>query len=103
MKDGVLFGKVLGLLLASHQAHELGYKKISVIEFGCWNCEGLIDLENYIDDIEFNKGSKGEIILIGDSHADTLSNELNNAAQENDFSLNDLKSFLSLIKKLDLN
>ena len=42
----------LGLLLAAHQAHSLGIKKISVIEFGCWNCEGLIDLENYIDDIK---------------------------------------------------
>jgi|TARA_B100001964_G_scaffold12624_1_gene13323 hypothetical protein len=42
----------LGLLLASHQAYELGFKKISVIEFGCWNCEGLIDLENYITDIK---------------------------------------------------
>ena len=42
----------LGLLLAAHQAHSLGIKKISVIEFGCWNCDGLIDLENYIDDIK---------------------------------------------------
>lgn len=42
----------LGLILAAHQAKELGYKKISVIEFGCWDCDGLIDLENYINDIK---------------------------------------------------
>ncbi len=60
--------------------------------------------ENYIDDIEFNKGSKGEIILIGDSHADTLSNELNNAAQENDFSLKRFHTHMLLpeIQEYDL-
>ena len=42
----------LGLLLAAHEAVNLGYKKISIIEFGCWNCEGLIDLEHYIKDIK---------------------------------------------------
>ena len=42
----------LGLLLAAFQAKEIGYKKISIIEFGCWECDGLIDLENYIDDIK---------------------------------------------------
>jgi len=42
----------LGLLLAAFQAKELGYKKISIIEFGCWECDGLIDLENYIEDIK---------------------------------------------------
>jgi len=42
----------LGLILAAVQARSLGYKKISVIEFGCWNLEGLIDMENYIDDIK---------------------------------------------------
>ena len=42
----------LGLILAAHQAKELGYKKISAIEFGCWDCDGLIDLENYINDIK---------------------------------------------------
>ena len=42
----------LGILMAAHQAKELNYKKISVIELGCWNFEGLIDIENYIDDIK---------------------------------------------------
>ena len=42
----------LGLLMAAHQGHSLGYKKISVIEFGCWNCDGLIDIENYITDLK---------------------------------------------------
>jgi len=42
----------LGLVMAAHQAKELGYDKISVIEFGCWECDGLIDLENYIEDIK---------------------------------------------------
>jgi len=42
----------LGLILAATQASALGYKKISVIEFGCWNLEGLIDMENYIEDIK---------------------------------------------------
>lgn len=42
----------LCLLIAAHQAKSLGYKKISIIEFGCWECDGLIDIENYIDDIK---------------------------------------------------
>mgnify|MGYP000847657011 FL=1 len=42
----------LGILMAAHQAKELGYKKISIIELGCWNFEGLIDIENYIHDIK---------------------------------------------------
>jgi hypothetical protein len=60
----------LGLLMAAHQAKELGYKKISVIEFGCWNCEGLIDLENYIFDIQnfFNIEFKVYGFDLGDGH-----------------------------------
>ena len=42
----------LGILMAAHQAKELGYKKISIIELGCWNFEVLIDIENYIHDIK---------------------------------------------------
>jgi len=42
----------LGLLMAAHRAQQLGYKKISVFEFGCWNCRGLLDLEHWIDDIK---------------------------------------------------
>tara|TARA_B100000965_G_scaffold137739_2_gene114595 strand:+ start:1970 stop:2824 length:855 start_codon:yes stop_codon:yes gene_type:complete len=42
----------LGILMAAHQAKELDYKKISIIELGCWNFEGLIDIENYIHDIK---------------------------------------------------
>ena len=42
----------LGILMAAHQAKELNYKKISIIELGCWNLEGLIDIENYIHDIK---------------------------------------------------
>ena len=42
----------LGILMAAHQAKELNYKKISIIELGCWNFEGLIDIENYINDIK---------------------------------------------------
>ena len=49
----------LGLLMAAHQAKHFNIKKISVIEFGCWNLEGLIDLEQHsveiskIIDVEF--------------------------------------------------
>ena len=62
----------LGLLLAAHQAHSLGYKKISVIEFGCWNCDGLIDLEHFIKDIQkfFNLEFKVFGFDLGDGHPD---------------------------------
>ena len=42
----------LGLFLSASLASQLNYKKISIIEFGCWECEGLIDLEHYTNDIE---------------------------------------------------
>ena len=42
----------LGLLMAAHQAKQLGYKKISVFELGNFNLDGLIDIEHYIDDIK---------------------------------------------------
>ena len=41
----------LGLYFAAVQAKSLGFKKIKVLEFGCHNFEGLIDLENHIADI----------------------------------------------------
>ena len=40
----------LGLFLSANIASQLGYKKISVIEFG-WEGEGLLDLEHYSEDI----------------------------------------------------
>ena len=54
IKNGVLPrpNYALGILMAAHQAKELNYKKISIIELGCWNFEGLIDIENYINDIK---------------------------------------------------
>jgi hypothetical protein len=42
----------LGLYYAAVQAKSLGYKKIKILEFGCHNFEGLIDLENHIADIK---------------------------------------------------
>ncbi len=42
----------LGLFLSASLASQLNYKKISIIEFGCWECEGLMDLEHYTNDIE---------------------------------------------------
>ena len=42
----------LSLLLAAKQAKDLGIKKIKVTELGCWNLEGLIDIENYVTDIQ---------------------------------------------------
>lgn len=62
----------LGVLLAAHQAYNLGYKKISIIEFGCWNCDGLIDLEHYIKDIKnfFNLEFKVFGFDLGDGHPD---------------------------------
>lgn len=41
----------LGLYYAATQAKSLGFKKLQVLEFGCHNFEGLIDLENHITDI----------------------------------------------------
>lgn len=41
-----------GLFYSAAYASQLGYKKISVIEFGCWECEGLLDLEHFADEIE---------------------------------------------------
>ena len=44
--------------------------------------------ENFEGKIKFNtEGNNGEIILIGDSHAETLSNELNKAAIKNSYKL----------------
>ena len=37
----------LGALLAAQQASFFGYKKFTLIEFGCWNNEGLIDLNHW--------------------------------------------------------
>ena len=42
----------LCLLLAAQQAKDLGLKKIKVIELGCFNFDGLIDIENYVCDIQ---------------------------------------------------
>lgn len=42
----------LGLFLSAAFAKEQGIKKFSVIEFGCWEGEGLIDLEHYSNEIE---------------------------------------------------
>ena len=42
----------LGILMAAHQAFKLGYKKISIIEFGCFNLDGLIDMEQHVKDIK---------------------------------------------------
>ena len=42
----------LGLLLAAKQAHDLGLKEIKVLELGCYNFDGIIDLENYANDIK---------------------------------------------------
>ena len=42
----------LGLFLSASLASQLQCKKISVIEFGCWECEGLLDLEHYTEEIE---------------------------------------------------
>ena len=53
----------LGLFLSASLASQIGYKKISVIEFGCWECEGLIDLEHYACEIE--KIFKIEIEIYG--------------------------------------
>lgn len=42
----------LPLLLAAKQAKDLGIKKIKVIELGCEDLHGLIDIENYAADIK---------------------------------------------------
>lgn len=41
----------LGLLFAADQAKYFGYKKFSVIEFGCWNNDGLLDLDHWCKEI----------------------------------------------------
>ena len=40
------------LFMSANLAAQLGYKKISAIEFGCWEGEGLLDLEHYSSEIE---------------------------------------------------
>ena len=42
----------LSLLLAAQQAKDLGLKKLKVIELGCFNFDGIIDIENYVTDIQ---------------------------------------------------
>ncbi len=41
-----------GVFFSSSIASQLGYKKISLFEFGCWEGEGLLDLEHYSTEIE---------------------------------------------------
>jgi hypothetical protein len=41
-----------GVFFSSSIASQLGYKKISLFEFGCWEGEGLLDLEHYSAEIE---------------------------------------------------
>ena len=41
----------LGLMLAIEQAINLGYKSVKIIELGCFNFDGIIDLEHFADDI----------------------------------------------------
>ena len=40
------------LFMSANLASQLGYKKISALEFGCWECEGLLDLEHFAFEIE---------------------------------------------------
>ncbi len=42
----------LCLLLAAQQAKDLGFRKLKVLELGCANFDGLIDIENYVTDIK---------------------------------------------------
>jgi hypothetical protein len=42
----------LGLFLCAAIAKQQGIKKFSAIEFGCWEGEGLLDLEHYSEEIE---------------------------------------------------
>tara|TARA_Y100001960_G_scaffold167353_1_gene175797 strand:- start:1340 stop:2155 length:816 start_codon:yes stop_codon:yes gene_type:complete len=42
----------LGLLLAAQQAKDLGYKSVKIIELGCYNFDGIIDLEYFTNDIK---------------------------------------------------
>ena len=42
----------LGISMAAHQGYKLGYKKITIIEFGCFNLDGLIDMEQHVEDIK---------------------------------------------------
>ena len=42
----------LSLLMAARQAKDLGFKKIKVFELGCDNLDGLVDIENYVNDIK---------------------------------------------------
>lgn len=51
----------LGLFLTAAVAKQQGIQKFSVIEFGCWEGEGLIDLEHYSNEIEKIFGVEIEI------------------------------------------
>ncbi|MDB4208384.1 hypothetical protein N9770_03255 [Amylibacter sp.] len=42
----------LCLLLAAMQAKDLGLNKLKIIELGCANFDGLVDIENYVHDIQ---------------------------------------------------
>ena len=42
----------LCLILAAQQAKDLGIKKIKVVELGCENFGGILDIENYVTDIK---------------------------------------------------
>ena len=60
----------LSILLAAKQASDLGYKKIKIIELGCYNFDGLVDLENYAKDIQ--KFIKIELEIYGFTLKDGL-------------------------------
>ena len=42
----------LGIFLSAYLASELKINKISIIEFGCWKGEALLDIEKFVEDIE---------------------------------------------------
>ena len=42
----------LCILLAAQQAKELGYKSFKILEFGCNNFDGIVDIEHFVNDIK---------------------------------------------------
>ena len=46
----------LGALFAAHQAKYFNHKSFTLIEFGCWNNEGLIDLDHWCNEIKILLG-----------------------------------------------
>ncbi len=86
-----------GLFFTASLASQLNIKKFSVIEFGCWQGEGLMDLEHYSEEIE--KIFKIKIDIYGFEGGEGLPPPKDFKDRIYQFSQGEMKESLEKIKK----